>query len=373
MTNNLPACFTRLTDMDAAWTIPNPGERLKAVRKAAMNLKARIQGSGTAVCVRTCDISSLMYPARFGLSNAALSPAPNVVMRNRMQLVQTAHEGRLVNILVNPTDPDRSMETPFIGKQLARFGKTLTKVLKGKFVHGDVLSGLDALGVAPEDIDFIAFDHHHVQDVRGLLGTTVAEPGQQAPTAPLLPNARLIIQKEELRTFECMHPQQRYWYVRDGVAGVDPAKIIAVEGDYLVGGGFAIVRTPGHTAGNQSPAVNTDHGMWTISENGVAAECYAPEHSRIPGVRRYAREYELEVVLNGNTLESSPDQYTSMVLEKTLADPSATAPEFPQHFPSSELEASPIAPGIKPTFSHGHITHGAVAQKADFAGATRAA
>jgi len=109
--------------------------------------------------------------------------------------------------------------------------------------------------------------------------------------------------------------------------------------------------------------VVTDRGLWTISENGIAVECYAPEHSRLPGLRGHARFTGAEVILNGNTREDTLEQYTSMVLEKTLADPCPDRPELPQHFPSSELVASPLAPGLRPSYSHGAITHGQI-QKA---------
>ena len=72
--------------------------------------------------------------------------------------------------------------------------------------------------------------------------------------------------------------------------------------------------------------------------------------------------------MNANTREQSLDQYTSMVLEKTLADPVADRPELPQHFASSELVAHPLAPGLSPTYTHGAITHGEIVH----ADATRA-
>ncbi len=77
-------------------------------------------------------------------------------------------------------------------------------------------------------------------------------------------------------------------------------------------------------------------------------------------MRKYARETESEFILNSNTRENSLDQYTSMALEKTLADPSAERPEFPQCFPSSEMVKSRMAPGLRPTFSHGSISWGEV-------------
>jgi hypothetical protein len=287
--------------------------------------------------------------------------------------VQVDWQGQLLNILVNPTDPERAQAAPFVAKQVRKMGKMVSSLAKRRLIHSDVAESLRSIGVRPSDIDYITFDHLHVQDVRGLLGTEVAEPGSNQPTQALLPNAKLIAQEEELRTFACMHPQQRYWYVRDGIAGIARDRFVSVRGDFAIGAGFALVRTPGHTDGNHSPAVNTATGLWTISENGIAAECYAPEHSKIKGVRDHARLYDAEVILNGNTRENSVEQYTSMVLEKTLADPCAARPEFPQHFPSSELEASPLAPGLRPTFVHGAITHGTVQQKASYRASRTAA
>lgn len=100
--------------------------------------------------------------------------------------------------------------------------------------------------------------------------------------------------------------------------------------------------------------------MWTVSENGVAVDAYAPEASAIAGLRGHARARGVEVILNANTKEHSLDQYTSMVLETTLADPCPDRPEFPQHFSSSELVHHPLAPGLGPTYTHGAITHGQV-------------
>ena len=80
--------------------------------------------------------------------------------------------------------------------------------------------------------------------------------------------------------------------------------------------------------------------------------------SRIRGVARHARDTGVEVILNANTREGSLDQYTSMVLEKTVADPVPERPELPQHFPSSELVAHPLAPGLSPSYTHETITFG---------------
>lgn len=367
----LPPHITRLTEMDAAWHEDSPGARLDAVRRAGMKLRQRILDSGRAIAVRTFPVNAFPYPNEYGMSGAARSPAPFVILRNAMQLVQVQGEGgRVINILVNPSDPDRAIEAPFFRKQMDRYGEFLArKVLFPPLTS--VARALAEVGLTAEEIDFVSFDHLHTQDVRGLFGTTESEPGKAAPTPALLPNARLLVQRSELRTLEQLHPLQSRWYVKDGIRAVPRDRFVVLEGDYLIGAGFAIVRTPGHTEGNHSLVMNTGTGLWTVSENGVAVECYAPMASKIPGVRKYARETESEFILNSNTRENSLDQYVSMALEKTLADPSAERPEFPQCFPSSELVKSRMAPGLTPTFSHGSISWGEI--RASKSGARSAA
>jgi glyoxylase-like metal-dependent hydrolase (beta-lactamase superfamily II) len=312
------------------------------------------------ISVRTFPVAVFPYPTEYGLAGAARSPAPYVMMRNATQLVQVEDDsGRLINILVNPTDAERSLEAPFFARQVERYGTFVTQKVLSRRYPG-AAHALAEVGVAPEEIDFITFDHLHTQDVRGLLGTTEPEPGKSEPTRAAFPNAVLLVQRAELRTLEFLHPLQARWYVRDGARAVPRERIAVLDGDYQVGRGFAMVRTPGHTEGNHSLVIHTDRGLWTVSENGVAVECYAPLSSEIGGVRRHARETESEFILNSNTRENSLDQYVSMALEKTLADPSAERPEFPQCFPSSEMVRSRLAPGLRPTFSHGAITWGEV-------------
>lgn len=331
--------------MDAAWATRTAGPRLDAVRRAGRRLRERILEGGAARCVRTIDIATFPYPTSFGLQDVASSPAPYVFLRNRMHLVQVDVQGALVTILVNPTDSERSAKAMFFARMEERYGQTVRKLLAK--VHATVPAALATWGVEPAAIDYITFDHLHVQDVRGLIG-----PGG------LLPRAKLLVQRGELDTLAGLHPLQRYWYIPDALAGVAADRIVTLDGDYLLGAGFALVRTPGHTAGNHSPVVVTDRGAWTISENGICADAYAPGISQIKGVARHARDAGVEVILNANTRENSLDQYTSMVLEKTIADPVADRPELPQHFSSSELVPHALAPGLRPTYTHGALTHG---------------
>ncbi|MFN0248994.1 MAG: hypothetical protein ACKV2T_19065 [Kofleriaceae bacterium] len=345
----LPADLVRFTDLDDAWAIRSAGARLDAIRGAGRRARERILASGTVRCVRTVDIATFPYPTSFGFQNAASSPAPFVFMRNRMQLVQVLSAGRTVTILVNPTDSARSAAAPFFAQMEQKYGALARKLLS-RF-HTTVPSALSAWGVRPEAVDYITFDHLHVQDVRGLLA-----PGTNGRV--YLPNAKLLVQRGELETLAALHPLQSYWYIADAITGVPADRIVALDGDYLLGGGFAIVRTPGHTAGNHTPVIVTDRGAWTISENGICVDAYAPGTSQIRGLARYARDAGVEVILNANTREGSLDQYTSMILEKTIADAVPDHPEYPQHFPSSELVGHPLAPGLGPTYTHREITFG---------------
>jgi hypothetical protein len=117
--------------------------------------------------------------------------------------------------------------------------------------------------------------------------------------------------------------------------------------------------------GNWSLVMNTDSGVWAVSENGIACDAYAPHASRIRGLKKHALDTGEEFILNSNTLESRNDQYTSMALERTLVDRSANAPEFFQHFASSELTATALTPGLGPTYSHREIRSGHLGRPKD--------
>jgi hypothetical protein len=172
----------------------------------------------------------------------------------------------------------------------------------------------------------------------------------------MFPNARLVVQRDELAHVRSVHPFQARFHQSWTYNNLREDKLLLTDGDLLLGPGLALLRTPGHTLGNHTLVVNTDRGIFTSSENGVAAECYVPEHSRIPGVATFARRNNLEVVMNMNTPEYASWQYNSMVKEKLIADPVPDHPEFPQVFPSSELTRSRFAPHFRPTFEHGDLT-----------------
>ena len=341
--------FPQLTD---AWRERVPAERLRRIRRAGEEVRGQLLADGPVLGLRTCSLITFPYPALFAFSGGARSPAPYVMMTNRMQVVQFVDpEGVERVLLFNPTDFERGNAAPFYAGLRKRYGNFLAdRVLSTRY--GKVEEHLARIGLSPDDVDYLAYDHLHIQDVRGWLG------GDGAPA--YFSRAKLLVQRAEWEGARDLHPMQVPWYVPNGTRGVPHERVELLDGDAWLGRGVAILSTPGHTLGNMSLAVVTENGLFVTSENGVAVESYTPLQSRIPGVRAYAEQYGAEVVLNGNTREHSLDQYTAMVLEKTVAGPSRADPQFVNFLPSSELTPSLFAPGLTPTFTHGEIHSGNV-------------
>jgi hypothetical protein len=339
-----------------------PGAELGAIREAAGDVRDAVVRSGTPDAVTTCDLITLPYPTRFGLFRAGRSPAPFLWFVNRMLVVQwTEPDGTSRTMLWEPSDHERGQFTPYYDGLIEQvpLSRERSRTILST-THGTVLGHLRALGIEPEDVDYLAFDHLHTQDVRRHLGTRRPVPELGSPAAPLPPwfaNAKLVVQVREWETIRHLHPIQAPWYQPRTYDDLQPESLLFVDGDLLLGPGVGLLFTPGHTAGNMSLLLNTDEGVWASSENGIAAECWAPEASRIPGVSTWSREWGQEVVLNANVLEFTAWQYDSMVAERLVVDWTADG-DFPLMFPSSELSAHPLSPLVRPTHVHGAIRHG---------------
>ena len=335
--------MTPLHELDAAWKIEPAGARLEAIRNSALQLRARLKGGPRATSVRTADLVTLPYPVKYGFGGAARVAVPYLMMTNRMQIVTFVEDGAPRRMLVNPSDHERNEATPFFARLAASAPSFLNRVIARR--HATVPSVLAEAGLRGDAIDYVTYDHLHTQDLRRVM-------------LEWCPRAKLLAMEPELAIFERLHPLQRDWYIADALAGVPAGRLIPLDSDTLVGDGVALVRTPGHTYGNHSIVLHTDRGLWTVSENGVAADNWAPEKSTISGLARTAEATRAEVILNSNTREESLEQYTSMVLEKTLADEAPDGSGWRQHFSSSELTPSLLAPGLHATYVHKAITHG---------------
>lgn len=342
----------RISDLDKAWGEPRHGTQLRAVKRAAEQLREKFVTGPRCVAVRTLPLTTLAYPTRYAFWSAAVAPSPYVLLTHRCLLVQFLQKGEPKNLLFNPTDVDGARATPFFARMIEQLGKRVSDLVAKR--SEPLEEQLARVGVVPEDIDYVAFDHFHTQDLRALLGTS-----DGARTARF-PNAKLLAPRCEWEDWDDLHPFQRAWFVRDGKLGVRSEHVVLTDGDLALGDGVMLLRTPGHTSGNQTLFLNTDSGVWGISENGTCADNWTPIESRIRGLSSFCKRQDLDVVLNANTPELGAVQYTSMILERTLVDRVRRAPAFVQMFPSSEVTPSILAPGLSPTLLHRAITHGEV-------------
>ena len=314
-----------LDAFDAAWAVWPRGDRPVALREAAERFRASF--TGVVRGVRTVDLVSAPYPAKYAFAGAGVWANPFVTLVNRLVVVRFDDLSGVARTLVwEPTLPAGSRHAPFYATLATKFPDALERLLAPE--HSTVPQALARCGLSAADVDYVLFDHLHVQDLAMLLGTRTSEP--------LFPRATFLCQSRELDTLRSTHPMQWAWYVPTDLDDVRLDNVTALDGDVLLGEGVAVIRTPGHTDGNQSLVLRTESGVWVSSENGVALDSWHPDLSRIPGLAKHAREMGREVVLNSNTLEDSIDQYDSMLLEKALADRHAGT-GWRQILPSSEL------------------------------------
>ncbi len=345
-----------------------PQNRLEAIRKAAHTFREKLLGDGQVLFYKTCELVRVPYPVRFAFANVytqlpVASPVLHIV--NRLYVVQFKTADGIKTLLFSPSDVLANAETRYFkrlgaGKLAKMKGKVgewsaegLVKSAAQKLVAPQgptVTEWLERIGLAPADVDYLSYDHLHTQDLRNWLGGEGRNP--------VFPNAKLLIMREEWESAQGLLPSQADWYCPNGTRGIDPERVVLLDGDVKLGQGIALLRTPGHTRGNHSLVANTPEGILVSSENGVGVDNYAPEHSRINAVRRYAKNLGVEVVLNGNTQESSVDQYLSMVQEKTIAGPSMRNAEFPNTVTSSEFTAWWLFRGIEPSFNFGDLELG---------------
>ena len=338
-------------EFDAAREAWPRGDRPAAIREAAETFRGRFKEQGQIRAIRTVDLVAAAYPTLFAFGGAAKGLNPYISIVNRLVVVQFEDfAGELRTLAWEPTVPEGSQEAPFYEQMLQRYGQVGEKLFAS--YYNTVQEALALCGLAPDDVDYIAFDHLHVQDVRILMGTD-GKPG-------FFPGAKHLAQRLEVDTLRSTHPMQWAWYVPDGIAGIPEENLVLLDGDVELGRGIAFLWTPGHTDGNMSLCVDTPDGVWVSSENGVAADNWHPALSKIPGVRKWAEFFGREVVLNSNTLEDSIDQYDSMVLEKAVADQNRVDPRFANVFPSSELASFKRQWPIRPTYVYGGINYGRI-------------
>ena len=349
----IPTGMKSIADFDQARVSNSPQERLREVRRCAQALHDRMMSEPEVLFYRSFNLIRAPYPTYYAYTGVYAQSGfkfPLVHIFNRLFVVQYRdHDGVVRTLMLSPTDHEANRETPFF-KRLARgVPRSINNLMAPKY--NTVESALAQCGITPDQVDYISYDHLHTQDVRHWLGSK-GKPGY-------FPKAKLLVHRQEWASAQNLLPVQADWYCPQGIDGVADERVVTFDRSLSLGPGVALIHTQGHTEGNHSLAARVPDGIRVTSENGVGADAYEPKNSRINAVRDYAQRTGVEVILNGNTLEGSNDQYISMVLEKTLAGPSAN-PEFPNCATSSERTPFWLFPGDPVSHLFGEASFGRV-------------
>jgi hypothetical protein len=330
----------------------SPQERLKQVQFQAKRFVDDFKLINQQVqFMQSFDLVSIPYPVKSAFGGATNLINPYLYITNRLIVMQFATQVGTKTFLFSPSNTTDNAKTPYF-QRLKKLMGMLKKVIQPIIVpkHNTVEEALESIGIKPEQVDFISYDHLYTQDLRKWLGS------YQQPA--YFPNAKLLVMHQEWEAVKDLLPLQNDLYCPNGVKGIDPNKIIPLNSSIMLGDSIALIQTPGQTQGSQSLVVNTDTGILVCSQNGISVDNYSPEHSTIYGVANYVRQNQMDVIPNGKDPELRIDQYISMVLEKTIADKHPKDKRFFNIMPSSELSARWQPFALSPTITFGEIKFG---------------
>lgn len=335
----------------------SPQERLKQVQYQAKNFVEDFKLVNQQVeYMETFDLISVPYPVRSAFGNTTRLFNPYLYVTNRLMVLQFNTPSGLKTMLFSPSDINGNVKTPHFQSMRKVFGKfkdILQPIIAP--VHSSVEQVLNKIGLQPEDIDFICYDHLHTQDLRKWLGS-FEQPAY-------FPNAKLLVMNQEWEAVKDLLPLQRNWHCPNGVEGIHPDKVIPLHSSIMLGDSLALIQTPGFTQGSLSLVINTPKGVLVCSQNGISADNYSPQHSTIYGLADFAQQHNMAVIPNGLQPELRLDQYISMILEKTVADKHPNDSRFSYIVPSSELSPRWQPFALAPTLSFGEIKFGELSLK----------
>lgn len=146
--------------------------------------------------------------------------------------------------------------------------------------EGGLLRGLEALGVAPSQIDLVINTHLHSDHCGGNM--RYAEDGTLVPT---FPNAQYVVQRREYE--DAMHPNERTTatYIPENYAPlVASGQMRLLDGDTELMAGIVGMVTEGHTPAHMSVAI-ADGGQTALFLCDVST--YAVHFERIGWMTAY--------------------------------------------------------------------------------------
>lgn len=323
---------------------------------SAAEFRRRFARGPVVRTVRTVVVVEEALPSRLVLAGATVAAGSRVTLRHRMVVVEFCDADGVERTLVwEPRLADALACTGLHAPGGSR--SPLSAPAQPRQVT-TLERGLERCGVDASDVDFVALGDLRGHDLRRLAGSVRPLADEHQPRIGVFGRATLLVQARELETARDPHALLSPAYVRGAADDVLEERLTALDGDRELGGGVALLATPGLSAGHQSLALNTSEGVWVISGNGVASECWQPLLSKIPGVRRAAEADGREVVLAAGTASDPPALYDSLLLERALADASRADPRWLTILPDRELASYRRQWPAVPTFSHGGLTIG---------------
>ena len=236
----LDACLRPLDDFKGARDAASPADRLREVRLRAARFRERMLKGKAAGYYGSFGLIRVPYPTRYAFLNACSLPLPYIHILNRLFVIQVETDLGVKTLLASPSDIHANAETPFFKRLAGNFGpfQELGKKLLGPQLS-TVEKSLSEIGILPEKVDYLSYDHLHTQDVRKWLG--------DGEKTGYFPNAKLLVMRQEWQSAQGLLPPQQDWYCPDGLRGIHPSRVVLLDGDTMIGESVALLHTPGHT------------------------------------------------------------------------------------------------------------------------------
>ncbi len=186
----------------------------------------------------------------FYLDGGAMFGVVPKVMWNKLNPADELNRIKLgLNCLLVQTPKKHILVDTGIGGKIKDRFKEIYRVERE---HGLVAS-LAAVGVTPENVDFVVDTHLHFDHCGG---NTIRRDATYVPT---FPNAKYVIQEKEW--FAATNPNERTKasYLKEDFEPLEKAgQLMLVAGEHTVVEGVKVMPTPGHTKGHQSVLIESE-------------------------------------------------------------------------------------------------------------------